>query len=107
MKRFLSAVLAVALLLCTLPAAFAASDIENHWAKPYLLEMNEIGVINPSSEGEYTPDQAIRRWEFMRYIDVYKRQSKDRCLGNLTPTQRPWAAAGGIKNQFSGTDFWI
>lgn len=69
MKRFLSAVLAVALLLCTLPAAFAASDIENHWAKPYLLELNKLGVINPSSEGEYTPDQAIRRWEFMRYIN--------------------------------------
>lgn len=69
MKRFLSAVLAVALLLCTLPAAFAASDIENHWAKPYLLELNELGVINPSSEGKYTPDQAIRRWEFMRYIN--------------------------------------
>lgn len=69
MKRFLSAVLAVAMLLCTLPAAFAASDIEKHWAKPYLLELNELGVINPSSEGEYTPDQAIRRWEFMRYIN--------------------------------------
>lgn len=69
MKRFLSAVLAVALLLCTLPAAFAASDIENHWAKPYLLELNELGVINPSSEGKYTPDQEIRRWEFMRYIN--------------------------------------
>lgn len=69
MKRFLSAVLAVALLLCTLPAAFAASDIEKHWAKPYLLELNELGVINPSSEGKYTPDQAIRRWEFMRYIN--------------------------------------
>lgn len=69
MKRFLSAVLAVALLLCMLPAAFAASDIEKHWAKPYLLELNELGVINPSSEGKYTPDQAIRRWEFMRYIN--------------------------------------
>ena len=69
MKRFLSAVLAVALLLCTLPAAFAASDIENHWAKTYLLELNELGVINPSSEGKYTPDQEIRRWEFMRYIN--------------------------------------
>lgn len=69
MKRFLSAVLAVAMLLCTLPAAFAASDIENHWAKTYLLELNELGVINPSSEGKYTPDQAIRRWEFMRYIN--------------------------------------
>ena len=69
MKRFLSAVLAVALLLCTLPAAFAASDIEKHWAKPYLLGLNELGVINPSSEGKYTPDQVIRRWEFMRYIN--------------------------------------
>ncbi len=69
MKRFLSAVLAAALLLCTLPAAFAASDIENHWAKQYLLEMNELGVINPSSGGQYTPDQVIRRWEFMRYIN--------------------------------------
>lgn len=69
MKRFLSAVLAVALLLCTLPAAFAASDIENHWAKSYLLGLNELGVINPSSDGEYTPDVEIRRWEFMRYIN--------------------------------------
>lgn len=69
MKRFLSAVLAVAMLLCTLPAAFAASDIDKHWAKSYLLELNELGVINPSSEGQYTPDQAIRRWEFMRYIN--------------------------------------
>lgn len=70
MKRFLSAVLAAALLLCMLPAAFAASDIDNHWAKKYLLEMDELGIINPSSStGQYTPDQAIMRWEFMRYVN--------------------------------------
>lgn len=69
MKRFLSAVLAAALLLCSLPAAFAASDIDNHWAKAYITELNKIGVINPSSSGNYSPNQAIMRWEFMRYIN--------------------------------------
>lgn len=69
MKRFLSAVLAAAMLLCSLPAAFAVSDIENHWAKQYLLAMQDLGVINPSSDNEFTPDNAIARWEFMRYVN--------------------------------------
>ena len=69
MKRFLSAVLAAAMLLCMLPAALAASDIDNHWAKPYLTEMHRLEVINPSSSGNYTPDKPIARWEFMRYIN--------------------------------------
>ena len=70
MKKFLSAVLAAAMLTSTLPAALAVSDIENHWAKPYLLEMGELGVTQPSgTTGAYTPDQAIQRWEFMRYVN--------------------------------------
>ena len=69
MKRLISAVVASAMLVCTLPAA-GASDIDNHWAREYLTEMHELGVINPSaSTGNYTPDQAIQRWEFMRYIN--------------------------------------
>lgn len=68
-KRFLSAVLAAAMLLCSMPAAFAASDIENHWAKQYLLAMQDLGVIKPSSDNEFTPDNAIARWEFMRYVN--------------------------------------
>lgn len=69
MKRLISAVVASAMLACTLPAAVAA-DIDNHWAREYLTEMHELGVINPSaSTGNYTPDQPIQRWEFMRYIN--------------------------------------
>ena len=60
MKRLLSAVAASAMLLCTLPAAFAASDIDNHWSREYMLEMHDLGVINPSaSTGNYTPEQPI------------------------------------------------
>lgn len=70
MKRLLSAVAASAMLLCTLPAAYAASDIDNHWSREYMLEMHDLGVINPSaSTGNYTPEQPIQRWEFMRYIN--------------------------------------
>lgn len=57
------------MLVCMLPSAFAASDIGTHWAKNYFTALNKIGVINPSSTGEYTPDTAIQRWEFMRYIN--------------------------------------
>ena len=69
MKRLISAVAASAMLLCTLPAALA-SDIDNHWSRPFMTEMHELGIINPSaSTGNYTPEQAIQRWEFMRYIN--------------------------------------
>lgn len=69
MKRLISVVLAAAMLLCMLPAALAVDDIQNHWAKQYLTELHEYGVINPSSNGAYTPDKAVTRWEFMRYIN--------------------------------------
>lgn len=69
MRRFLSALLAAVMLVGTLPAASAASDIDSHWAKPYITALHDIGVVNPSSSGAYSPNQAIMRWEFMRYIN--------------------------------------
>ena len=70
LKRVISALLTAALLVGTLPSAFAASDIDNHWAKTYITELHENGIINPSaSTGNYKPDEKITRWEFMRYIN--------------------------------------
>ena len=70
LKKVLSAVLTAALLVSTVPAAFAASDIDGHWAKSYLTELHENGIINPSaSTGNYGPDDKVTRWEFMRYIN--------------------------------------
>ena len=56
MKRLISAVAASAMLLCTLPAALA-SDIDNHWSRPFMTEMHELGIINPSCL-LYTSDAA-------------------------------------------------
>lgn len=70
MKKVLSAVLTAVLLVSTVPAAFAASDIDGHWAKSYITELHENGIINPSaSTGNYGPDDKVTRWEFMRYIN--------------------------------------
>ena len=69
LKRILSAVLAAALLVGSVPAALAA-DIDSHWSKPYVTSLHELGIINPSaSTGNYTPEAAVTRWEFMRYIN--------------------------------------
>ena len=69
LKRILSAVLAAALLVGSVPAALAA-DIDSHWSKPYVTSLHELGIINPSaSSGNYTPEAAVTRWEFMRYIN--------------------------------------
>ena len=70
LKKVLSAVLTAALLVSTVPAAFAASDIDGHWAKSYITELHENGIINPSANtGNYGPDDKVTRWEFMRYIN--------------------------------------
>ncbi|MCB6365199.1 S-layer homology domain-containing protein [Intestinibacillus massiliensis] len=69
LKRFLSGVLAGALLLAASPMALAASDIENHWSKSYIEYMSKLGVMKASSDGTYKPDQAISRAEFMRYLN--------------------------------------
>lgn len=69
LKKFLVSMFAAGAVFCMVPTSFAASDIESHWAKSYIESLNVDGVINPSSSGEYAPDEQITRAEFMRYIN--------------------------------------
>lgn len=71
LKQGLAAVLMTVMLsLTTMPAAFAASDIDSHWAKQYIqyLSDNEIYRAN-STTGAFEPDRDMTRAEFMRYIN--------------------------------------
>ena len=66
-KRLLSALLCAAMLLLSLPAAFAASDLDGHWAKKYIDYLADEDIINPSATtGKYSPDAKVTRAEFMR-----------------------------------------
>lgn len=69
MKKLLFSLFAAGTIFCLVPTSFAASDIESHWAKSYIESLNADGVINPSSSGDYSPDEEISRAEFMRYIN--------------------------------------
>lgn len=69
-KRLISTLLSAAMFVSALPAAFAASDIDNHWAKPYIQYLEQEEVYKPSAtDGTYKPDQEMTRAEFMRYIN--------------------------------------
>lgn len=69
-KRLVSALLCVGLLAAMLPCAFAASDLDGHWAKTYIEYLDQEGVINPSATtGKYEPDRDMTRAEFMRYVN--------------------------------------
>ena len=69
-KRLLVALLSAVLLLTLVPAAFAASDLDGHWAKKYIDYLADEDIINPSATtGKYQPDTKVTRAEFMRYIN--------------------------------------
>ncbi len=69
MKRFLSGILAVMMVLVCLPTqTFAVSDIENNWAKEYITYLNSKEVMFPSGEN-FKPNAEVSRAEFMRYIN--------------------------------------
>ena len=69
-KRLLAALLSAVLLLTLVPTAFAASDLDGHWAKKYIDYLADEDIINPSATtGKYQPDAKVTRAEFMRYIN--------------------------------------
>lgn len=69
-KRLVSALLCVGLFAAMLPCAFAASDLDGHWAKTYIEYLDQEGVINPSATtGKYEPNRDMTRAEFMRYVN--------------------------------------
>lgn len=69
-KRLLSVLLCAVMLASMIPAAFAASDIENHWAKKYISYLHEQEIYFPKKNtSTYEPNRQMTRAEFMRYIN--------------------------------------
>ncbi|MDY3617862.1 S-layer homology domain-containing protein [Agathobaculum sp.] len=69
-KRFLSLLLSATLLAGLVPGAFAASDIDGHWANKFISYLNDEGIYKASATtGKYEPDREMTRAEFMRYVN--------------------------------------
>ncbi len=69
LKKIFSALLAGAIVLMSMPIAWAADDLSGHWAEDYISYMSDLDIMRPSSDGSYKPDQVVTRAEFMRYMN--------------------------------------
>lgn len=64
-KRFLAAVLALAMLLMMVPSAFAASDgfddVPGHWAEDAINRWSGYGVVNGVGDNQFAPNGTLTR----------------------------------------------
>ncbi len=44
------------------------TDIEEHWAKKYILALGDLGIINGYEDGSFKPDKSITRAEFVNIV---------------------------------------
>ncbi|RBW67599.1 S-layer protein [Bacillus taeanensis] len=53
----------------TFTAVGFASDIENHWAKEDILELNKRGIIAGVGNDNYAPDVPVTRGQFVAFLN--------------------------------------
>ena len=44
------------------------SDIDQHWAKNYILRLAQLGVVNGKEDGRFYPDATISRAEYLKLV---------------------------------------
>ncbi|MDO5311341.1 MAG: S-layer homology domain-containing protein, partial [Clostridia bacterium] len=53
----------------TAPSSTVFNDIDNvEWAKDYIIELYELGVINGDGNGMFSPDRHVTREEFVKML---------------------------------------
>lgn len=50
----------------------AYSDINGHWAEPYIRRVSEHGVMNGYSDGKFRPNSQVSRAELAKVISIGK-----------------------------------
>lgn len=69
-------ILTVALVLTAFPvmngaesyAAKTFNDVNGHWGKPYIEEAAELGIVSGYPEGDFKPDNLMKREEFFSMV---------------------------------------
>lgn len=72
-RRLLSCFIVLCLIVSTSltqPVSFAAtfSDVDGHWAKPYIDILQPAGIINGYADGTFKPEKPITRMEFIKIV---------------------------------------
>ncbi len=61
-------------LSCTYAVVADFSDIDNHWARNYILDMHNKGYVNGYEDNTFKPDKEVTREEFAQMIYNTKTQ---------------------------------
>lgn len=71
-KAFLSAVMAIALVMSIVGSASANfSDIKGHWAEATIVKWEGKGFAKGYPDGTFKPDGMVTRAEFVAFVDRY------------------------------------
>ena len=69
--------------------AMEFSDVSNHWAKQYITELSNKGVINGYEDGTFKPEGEIKKGEFLKLIMCASLPDNDFTVD--TPKYNHWA----------------
>jgi len=72
MKKYLFILLLILVFLCPGQNAFAQTltDVQDHWAKGYIGQLVDAGVISGYPDGAFRPESSITRAEFIKTLVV-------------------------------------
>lgn len=91
MKRII-ALLAVFMIMIPVAVNAAFTDVANdHWAKTYIDELSQKGIINGYTDGTFKPNNTLTRGEFLKLIMTSSIPDLD--FSKVTPKYYHWAAS--------------
>lgn len=102
-KRLLSAMLAILLILSVSTTAFAASysDLEGHWAKEYMYDLSDRGLLGGYSDGTMKPENNITYAETLTFLSrmysvsateaAYVKEDLGGFVSEVVPSSYGWA----------------
>ena len=107
-RRILVCLLAVCLLLATVPAVAAYRDTDDHWARAYIEEVTELGLFQGTGDDQFSPNLQMSRGMFVTVLGRFEGVVPEEWMALPFFTDVPqdsyyapyisWAAIHGIVN---------
>lgn len=115
MRKFISLFLLMAILIPNTALSKEYNDIDNHWAKKYIIYTDKIGLIDGYENNKFSPDKFIKKAEAYKIINKLFRftDMKDFKFQNVDDSQwfyedlKKAIAYGYIKDDISFNNDYI
>jgi len=108
-RRICAMICAVCLLVGLMPAAFAASDINGHWAQKDMQTLSGLGIMKGYTDGTFKPNNSITKAEYITLLNrtfgltaMQSVSASDLSVSKWYYTEIQKAAAAGYLFTFGG-----